>query len=153
MSFYFSSTKSQNKSVEQVLSEGDGTSGREEDVEKECRRVNIVQTLVCIYVNGERYLLKLLQEWEKENRKESDGGVNSTMIYLIYCKNFCKCHNVFPPTKTIKKENRVREAVRSSIFENLTGNYFEPVLKGNYLKPSLGGKLLGCALQGGSYEN
>jgi hypothetical protein len=23
--------------------------------------------------------------------KEKDGGVNSTMIY---CKNFCKCHNV-----------------------------------------------------------
>jgi hypothetical protein len=23
--------------------------------------------------------------------------VNSGMIYLIYCKNFCKCHNVYPP--------------------------------------------------------
>jgi hypothetical protein len=21
-------------------------------------------------------------------------GVNSIMMYLIYCKNFCKCHNV-----------------------------------------------------------
>jgi hypothetical protein len=21
-------------------------------------------------------------------------GVDSRMIYLIYCKNFCKCHNV-----------------------------------------------------------
>jgi hypothetical protein len=28
--------------------------------------------------------------------KENDGGRNSTMIYLIYCKNFCKCHNVSP---------------------------------------------------------
>jgi hypothetical protein len=28
--------------------------------------------------------------------KENDGGVNSTMIYLIYCKNFCGCHNVPP---------------------------------------------------------
>jgi hypothetical protein len=26
--------------------------------------------------------------------KENGGGVNSTMIFLIYCKNFCKCHNV-----------------------------------------------------------
>jgi hypothetical protein len=25
--------------------------------------------------------------------KENDGGVNSTMIY---CKTFCKCHNVPP---------------------------------------------------------
>jgi hypothetical protein len=25
--------------------------------------------------------------------KENDGEVNSTMIY---CKNFCKCHNVPP---------------------------------------------------------
>jgi hypothetical protein len=25
-------------------------------------------------------------------------GVNSTMIYLLYCKNFCKCHT------TIKKK-------------------------------------------------
>jgi hypothetical protein len=28
--------------------------------------------------------------------QENDGGVNSNMIYLIYCKNFCKCHNVPP---------------------------------------------------------
>jgi hypothetical protein len=23
-------------------------------------------------------------------------GVNSSMIYIIYCKNFCKSHNVSP---------------------------------------------------------
>jgi hypothetical protein len=35
-------------------------------------------------------------------------GVNSSMIYLIYCKNFCKCHNVPPPRKTIKgKKERI----------------------------------------------
>jgi hypothetical protein len=26
--------------------------------------------------------------------KENGGRGNSNMIYLIYCKNFCKCHNV-----------------------------------------------------------
>jgi hypothetical protein len=31
-------------------------------------------------------------------------GVNSGMIYLIYCKNFCKCRNVPPPSTAIKKE-------------------------------------------------
>jgi hypothetical protein len=28
-------------------------------------------------------------------------GVNSSMIY---CKNFCKCHNVTPPNTTIKNK-------------------------------------------------
>jgi hypothetical protein len=30
-------------------------------------------------------------------------GVNSSMIYLIHWKNFCKCHNVLLPYK--KKKN------------------------------------------------
>jgi hypothetical protein len=25
---------------------------------------------------------------------------------LIYCKNFCKCHNVSPPSTTIKKNTQ-----------------------------------------------
>jgi hypothetical protein len=28
--------------------------------------------------------------------------VNSSMIYVIHCKNFCKCHNVPSPSTTIK---------------------------------------------------
>jgi hypothetical protein len=31
-------------------------------------------------------------------------GVNSSMIYLIYCKNFCKCHNV-PQHNNKKRKN------------------------------------------------
>jgi hypothetical protein len=34
--------------------------------------------------------------------KENDG-MNSSKIYLIYFKNFCKCHNVPPPSTTKKK--------------------------------------------------
>jgi hypothetical protein len=30
-------------------------------------------------------------------------GVNSSMIYLIYCKNICKCHSVPSGSTTIKK--------------------------------------------------
>jgi hypothetical protein len=37
--------------------------------------------------------------------KESDGGVNSTMIY---CKNFCKCHSVTPST-TIKQFKKTKK--------------------------------------------
>jgi hypothetical protein len=33
-------------------------------------------------------------------------GVNSSVIYLIHCKNFCKCDNV-PPTNTIIKKTPV----------------------------------------------
>jgi hypothetical protein len=28
---------------------------------------------------------------------------NSSVIYLIYCKNLCKCYNVPPPSTTMKK--------------------------------------------------
>jgi hypothetical protein len=31
-------------------------------------------------------------------------GVNSNMIFLIHCKNFFKCHNVPPPSTTIKNK-------------------------------------------------
>jgi hypothetical protein len=34
--------------------------------------------------------------------KENVEEVNSTMIYLIHCKNLCKCHNVLPLSTTIK---------------------------------------------------
>jgi hypothetical protein len=34
--------------------------------------------------------------------KESRGGVNSSMISLIHCKNFCKYSNV-PPTQNNNK--------------------------------------------------
>jgi hypothetical protein len=27
-------------------------------------------------------------------RNENNGGMNSSMIHLIHCKNFCKCHSV-----------------------------------------------------------
>jgi ssDNA-binding Zn-finger/Zn-ribbon topoisomerase 1 len=36
-------------------------------------------------------------------------GVNPSMIYLIHCNNFCKCHSVPPPSTIIKKEKRKKE--------------------------------------------
>jgi hypothetical protein len=39
----------------------------------------------------------------EESGKESDGGVNSSMIYLMHCKSFRKCHNAPPPSTAIKK--------------------------------------------------
>jgi hypothetical protein len=38
-------------------------------------------------------------------------GVNSSTIYLIHCKNLCKCYNVPPPrttkTKRMKKKKKI----------------------------------------------
>jgi hypothetical protein len=44
---------------------------------------------------------------------ENGGGVKSSMIYLICCKNFCKCHSIPPPsTTTTKKENSVNKQTK-----------------------------------------
>jgi hypothetical protein len=36
-------------------------------------------------------------------------GVNSSMIHLIHCKNFCKCHSVPLPSTTIFLKKRKKE--------------------------------------------
>jgi hypothetical protein len=38
---------------------------------------------------------------EEGGVKENGGGVNSCMIYLIYCKNICKYHNVDLPSTIV----------------------------------------------------
>jgi phage major head subunit gpT-like protein len=42
------------------------------------------------YVNGK---LPGMCEWRKKRMMEE---MKSSMAYLIYCKNLCKCHNVPP---------------------------------------------------------
>jgi hypothetical protein len=49
-----------------------------------------------MYENGKMRPVETIPEMGKGGIKENDGGVNSTMIY---CKNFCKCHNVPPNNK------------------------------------------------------
>jgi hypothetical protein len=52
--------------------------------------------------------LKLFQKWGKGDEGEQWRGMNSRMINMTYCKNFCKCRNVLPPSTTtiiiIKRE-------------------------------------------------
>jgi hypothetical protein len=36
--------------------------------------------------------------------KEAVEGVNSSTIYLIHCKNLCKCYNVPTPSTTTTKK-------------------------------------------------
>jgi hypothetical protein len=40
----------------------------------------------------------------EEELEESDGGENSSMIYLIHCESLCKYYNVPPPSTAIKEE-------------------------------------------------
>jgi hypothetical protein len=36
-------------------------------------------------------------------------GIDSSMMYLMYCNNFCKCHNVPPFSTKINKGRKKRE--------------------------------------------
>jgi hypothetical protein len=58
-----------------------------------------------MYVNGKIRPVETIPEMQGNGIK-NDGMVNSSRIFLIYCKNFCKCHNGHPPSITIKTENR-----------------------------------------------
>jgi hypothetical protein len=52
-----------------------------------------------VYVNA-----KVIPESGDGGRKRAVYGVNSSMIYLIHCKNLCKSNNVLPPSTTIKEK-------------------------------------------------
>jgi L-lactate utilization protein LutB len=51
-----------------------------------------------MYVNGKMRPVETIPGIVGRGIKENDGGVSSTMTYLIYSKNCCKCHNV-PPSQ------------------------------------------------------
>jgi hypothetical protein len=55
--------------------------------------------------------------------------MNSSMICLIYCKNFCNCYNVSPAQ--IKKKRKGRKEGRKE--ERKEGNYFKYVWAGRLL--------------------
>jgi hypothetical protein len=56
-----------------------------------------------MYVSRKMIPAETILGMEGMGIKENDGGVKSNTIYLIYCKNFCKCYNILPPSITIKK--------------------------------------------------
>jgi hypothetical protein len=66
---------------------------------------------VHIYVNGKMIPVETVPGMGEEGKRKMVEGVNSIMTYLIYCKNFCKCCNVLPPTTTIKKKTKKEKAV------------------------------------------
>jgi hypothetical protein len=57
--------------------------------------MNRAQKCVHMYVNAKMIPFETTPGMEGEGVE----GVNSCMVYLIHCKNLCKCHNVFPPCR------------------------------------------------------
>jgi hypothetical protein len=47
-----------------------------------------------MYIKGKMRSVELFQEWEEGGIKKMVEGENSTMMYLMYCENFCKCRKV-----------------------------------------------------------
>jgi hypothetical protein len=64
-------------------------------------------------------------------------GINSSMIYLIHYKNFCKCHNVPPPSTTIKKGEEKKKIKVFSLFCYLIFKFLLKWMKNTYLKKDL----------------
>jgi hypothetical protein len=98
-SLFFSYTKQENRSCLEELVPGGGE-WRWELVKEGEHGTNAVNTVV----NGKMVSAETIPgNRGHEGMQENGGGVNSSMTYLIYCKNFCKCHNVPAASTTIKK--------------------------------------------------
>jgi hypothetical protein len=52
--------------------------------------------------------------------------VNSSMICLIFCKNFCKCHNV-PPVQQLKKKKKKERREKSITKKKKVGGVVQVV--------------------------
>jgi hypothetical protein len=59
---------------------GGGTSGKGEDVGRGCRRVNMVQIFVHVYVTWKMRPVETVPGMGEGDIMENDEGVNSTMI-------------------------------------------------------------------------
>jgi hypothetical protein len=65
-----------------------------------------------MYVNRKTILVEIIPRMgERGGRRMENGEVmNSSLIYLKYCKSFCKCHDIPPSSKQqniihLKKHN------------------------------------------------
>jgi hypothetical protein len=56
-----------------------------------------------MYANGKVIPVETTPGMEQRGIRRVKEGVKSNIHTLIYCKNFCKCHNVSQPNTTIKE--------------------------------------------------
>jgi hypothetical protein len=54
-----------------------------------------------MYVNAKMIPVETIPGVGGRGNKGRWEGMNPSMIYLVHCKNFCKCHNVLSPCKTM----------------------------------------------------
>jgi hypothetical protein len=54
-----------------------------------------------MYVNGKMIPVKTIPG-KGEGRDKGEWWRVYVQVYLIYCRNICKCHNVLPISITIK---------------------------------------------------
>jgi hypothetical protein len=62
-----------------------------------------------VYVSGKMITAEIIPRM-REGVKRMMEEMNSSMIYLMYCKNFCKCHMFLHPENNTKlkiKEEKV----------------------------------------------
>jgi hypothetical protein len=57
-----------------------------------------------MYVNGKIIPVETIPGMGKKGIMRMVERMNSSMTYLIHCKNFCKCHNVPPTQHNLKKK-------------------------------------------------
>jgi hypothetical protein len=84
------------------MREGIDTCVRGKMIWKKGRRVNMVQQCVYMYENAKIIPAEAISRMGG-GMKESSRGMSSNILYVIHCKNFCKCCNVPTPNITIKK--------------------------------------------------
>jgi hypothetical protein len=68
-----------------------------------------------VYINGKVRPVETIPGMEVGGIKENDGEVNSS---IIYCKNFCKCHNV-SPVQQLKKKKEERKKLQREVLEHV----------------------------------
>jgi hypothetical protein len=74
------------------------------DGEERGKRMNMAQIMYIHYVNAKMIPVETVPGiGGRRNEGEELEGVNSSMIYLIHCKNLCKSYTVSPSNTTIKK--------------------------------------------------
>jgi hypothetical protein len=66
-----------------------------------------------MYVSGKMLFVETIPGMGGWRIKENGGGVNSSILYSICCKKFCKCHNEPPPCTTIKKKGERKSAKKN----------------------------------------
>jgi hypothetical protein len=61
-----------------------------------------------MYVNVKMIPVETVPELGEWGGNRAVEEVNSSIIYLIHCKNLCKCYTVPPPSRTkVIKNNKI----------------------------------------------